>query len=278
MLAGCRMERPAEVGRETAPTPPPIRAGTGTSPLDGWVGVVVAGQTVEIAATATATVDEIRVRAGDTVRAGDVLATLDGRLDREELAAAEAALRAAGADLERARLAEGEQRERHARRVAHADLVSREDLAASEAAADRAGAERRVAEARGEQERARLRLLQTRARQSILRAPFAGRVAARHLEPGARVTAGTPVVRLASAGAPLVRFAVPEPVARGLRPGTPVETVIEGSPERHAARVRVVAPEVDVPSQSIFVEAELSEAAALVPGQGARVRIAVHGR
>src|SRR5436305_754235 len=61
-----------------------------------------------------------------------------------------------------------------------------------------------------------------------VRAPFAGTVGVRYLDPGAMVSASTPIVRIIGARDRVVRFAIPERDRPGLAPGQPVAIVLGG--------------------------------------------------
>ena len=62
-------------------------------------GSVTANQTVDLAFQASGIVKEVKVQAGDTVKAGQTLATLDGRDLQSKVAAAQASLASAEATL-----------------------------------------------------------------------------------------------------------------------------------------------------------------------------------
>lgn len=76
-----------------------------------------------------------------------------------------------------------------------------------------------------------------------LRAPFAGEIAARHVDEGAVIAAGTPVAELIESGRPRVRVGLPERAAARLFPGALVEVEADGV--RLVAAVAALRPDID---------------------------------
>ncbi len=235
-----------------APPPRPVPA-----PRKGWVGVIISRESVDVTAESPGRLSAVYVQIGDTVRPGDRIATLDTRLAQQDLEMARSSLRAAEADAERADAELKEARARHERRQANPDFFSKEDLADAELRAKTAASALEVAQARVSEQRARVRQLQTTLGQTEIRAPFAGRVAERFVDPGALVGPGTPIARLISGGDLMVRTAVPPEEARRLSPGSRVTARVRGLGIAVPGRIERIAPEVDTASQMVFVEARL---------------------
>jgi RND family efflux transporter MFP subunit len=231
-------------------------------------------------------VTAVHVRVGDAVKKGDVLAEVDPVDAREQISAAQAQARAAAAEEKRARVEHAAAAAESARmeKLADRQIISEleiENLRAR-AAALRAGAD--AAAAAGAEARARVALLEKRVVESKVRAPLAGRVAARHVDPGAIVTAGAPLVRVVAVEPLRVRFQVPEQDVGRVETGAEVRVVTDPSrgpapsaeePEAAigvAARVTGVAGEVDRERRVVFVEAVLhSPPAFWLPGMFAEV-------
>lgn len=153
-----------------------------------YVGTVAARVAADLGFPLSGTVAERPVSAGDSVAKGEVLA----RLDPEDL---DAALRAAEAGVT---VAEAQLRSATDARD-RAEVLSRRGVGSTTRLEDAAralvAAEARLEQARADAARARdLRNLAT------LRAPQDGVVTAVMAEPGAAVTAGQPVLRLAATG------------------------------------------------------------------------------
>lgn len=281
-LSGCRT---SAVRREPVASEPVAGAlaETPAAPKTptGLLGVVVAPQTVDITAQLDGRLLDVVVRAGDHVERGAVLAHLDGRTVRQELAIARAELASAVAERERARLDVAQAAERVARRDTVVQLpsetvaatVSREELSTSRY-------EQRVAEARLAsadaavlQRRAHFEQVKLLVKEGAVRAPFSGVIVTRYADGGSAVRKGTPVVRLLEGGELKVRFAIGEESADQIDVGSPLRVVVAG--EALSAAVEKVAPEVDAAARMVFAEAALSVPSGLVrrirSGQVARV-------
>jgi RND family efflux transporter MFP subunit len=247
----------------------------------GWTGVIASAEAVDLAPSFDGVLAEVRVGPGDVVAAGQVVALLDERPLREELDTALAALRETRArgpriavdirsaqrrvQIERQAVESGTS----ARRVLE---EARFALAAARAARGELAAA--VAQARTRVDRARSRLGST-----TLRAPFAGSIGSRYRAPGAAVGPTAPVVRLIGGGDLRLRFAAPPDAARALRVGCAILAEVAASAPPIPAVIERIAPELDLPSQSIFVEATLDPeaTAALQPGLAVRVRPSTSG-
>jgi RND family efflux transporter MFP subunit len=217
----------------------------------------------------------VNVRVGDTVAAGAVLAELDPVDAREQIAQAEAQATAAAAGEQRARV-EHHAAEVEAERIAAlADrgIVSRQEIDTARARAAALKAQVATAAAGEAEARARVRLLEKRIAESRVRAPFAGRVAARYVDPGAIVTAGARLVRVVAEAPLWVRFEVPEQDVGSLATGSTVRVntdlaaapaaAPEGRPAPAdpavgtVATITGVAGEVDRAERTVLVEAKI---------------------
>jgi RND family efflux transporter MFP subunit len=223
----------------------------------GWVGVIISRESVDVTAESPGRLSAVYVQIGDTVHPGDRIASLDTRLAQQDLEMARSSLRAAEADAERAEAEMKEARARHERRQANPDFFSKEDLAEAELRARTATSALEVSQARVSEQRARVRQLQTTLGQTEIRAPFAGRVAERFVDPGALVGPGTSIARLISGGDLMVRAAVPPEEARRLSAGSRVTARVRDLGIAVPGRIERIAPEVDTASQMVFVEARL---------------------
>lgn len=261
-------------GRDTAegePAPPPAAAApampetsapasvpTGSPERKGWIGVLVARESVDVTAESPGRVLAVHVQIGDRVRRGDRIATLDTRVVAQDLEMARSSLRAAEAEERRSADELAEAKARNERRQGNPDFFSKEDLAEAALQAKTAAAAYEVAQARVAEQRSRIRQLEAGLARNEVRAPFDGRVAERFADAGALVGPGTAVVRLISAGDLLVRAAVPPEEARALRVGTPVTVTVRTQGLRIPGTVERVAPEVDAASQMVLIEVRLS--------------------
>jgi membrane fusion protein, multidrug efflux system len=206
------------------------------------------------------------VNAGDSVKAGQVLA----RLDPQDLRLGQQAARSA---LEAARVSADQ---------AAADFKRfrelREQGFISAAELDRRETTLKAAQAQLEQARAQAGVQNNQARYSALVTDVDGVVTAVEAEPGAVLASGTPVLRLAHDGPRDVVFSVPEQQAAALR-------ALEGQPGALRARlwsadeaalpatVREVAAAADPVTRTFVVKADIGSDARFRLGQTATVML-----
>ena len=251
---------PAPAGRPALrpASSPATAAAPASQERQGWLGVVVARESVDVTAESQGRLRAVHVAIGDRVRRGDSIATLDTSLAAQDLEMARSALRGSEADEKRATDEMAEAIARNDRRQKNPDFFSKEDLAESALQAKTATSAMEAARARVAEQRARVRQLETSLSRNEIRAPFDGRVAERFADPGALVGPGTPLVRLISAGDLLVRAAVPPEEARRLAVGTPVVSKIRTLGLEVPGAIQRIAPEVDSASQMVLIEVHLT--------------------
>ncbi|ATB32682.1 efflux RND transporter periplasmic adaptor subunit [Melittangium boletus] len=227
-----------------------------------FLGVVIPQEEVDVSSRVDSRLERLEVEVGESVHAGQVLARLDTRAPRQELAAAEAALEGSRAEGRAAALALSEA---HARRVRYftprslaLGVYSQEELDTVRYAESDAHSRLRVAQARTLERRAQASELRQHLDDATLVAPFSGVVASKLSGPGARLAAGQPVLRLLDTRGWKVRFAVPEDAARQLRPGSPVEVKVLQGAHSLGGTVESIAPEVDAAARLVFALAAFS--------------------
>jgi membrane fusion protein (multidrug efflux system)/multidrug efflux system membrane fusion protein len=243
--------RRTRVGSTAAPPSPPPPT---------FIGVVRTGDAVEVAPKVEVKLDQVLFRAGDRVRRGQPLASLDVHALESDLAIA----RAEEAEA-RARLRDAAARLRR-RRALGRTSIAREEL-------DEADAQAAMARAQMEAHRARAVQLARALDDARLRAPFDGVVAALYASPGALVSPTRPVLRLIGDGAVEVRFAVPERQAASVTAGQPVHIELSALGLSLRGTVERIAPEVDAVSHLVVAVARVNESQnpGLVSGTVARV-------
>lgn len=183
-LAACNppAEIPPEAARLVRVVVVEERAGDRTVALSG---TIAAEREVDLSFRLSGRVVERPVGIGDTVAAGDTIATLDAANEENALLSAQAALTAAEARLVEAELDFGRQNQLYTRGVvarARLDNASQVMQSAQAAVTDAA---------------ARRDIARTRLDNTVLRADAPGTVIAVGAEPGEVVQAGQPIVRLA---------------------------------------------------------------------------------
>lgn len=227
-----------------------------TVPAEAMIGVLVPEAEVVLTAPGFARLERLDVQVGDRVRAGDVVAALDVREERHELAAATATWEASKAELERLDLELQKARETRSDTDQLEGVISGAELREHRYAERLAAARKRSASASLRKQRSTVEDAAAKIGEAQLRAPFAGSISRRYVDAGATLEPGKPVVQLIS-DARLVRFAVPEERSAALRLGVAVrvEFVDEGLKVRGA--VTAIAPEIDAGTRLVFAEARL---------------------
>jgi RND family efflux transporter MFP subunit len=198
-------------------------------------------------------VTSLDVDVGQTVEQGQRLLTLDHRTLDAELAQAEAALREAeaGAALARSNLARGQQ-------LAAGKYISAGQL--DELRAQRTRSEAQVGTARASRDAAALRRSF-----ADLRAPAAGIISKRLVQPGQVVAAGTELLRLIRDGRLEWRAELPSSQLALVHPGDPIR--LRGRDGADVGgRVRAVSPGVDADTRTGTVYADLPQPGGLQPG------------
>ena len=220
---------------------PPEAVTTIVAARDTWpstltaIGTVAPVHGVTVSADLPGVVERIAFESGQTVREGEVLAVLDTRQERAQLAAADAQRDLARVNYDRM---EG---------LLNEKVVSRAEF-------DRATADQRQAEAKlGE-------INATIARKTV-RAPFSGVLGIRRVNLGQYLSGGDPLVTLESLNPIYVNFGVPQQSASQMRPGRDVRAKTDGAnPIDVSGRVTAVDSIVDEKTRNVQVQATFANA------------------
>jgi RND family efflux transporter MFP subunit len=238
----------------------------------GWVGVLLAPEVVTLTAPADGRLAELTVQLGDRVEQGQVVARLNDVPLRRELEKARARRAVREAELARAKVAASTSHDRLARSEKAARWLNRNELEDQRLASRTAQSDLEVANANLEEASAAVAELDASIHDVELRAPFAGVVSERYVDPGATVRLATPIVRLVQEGAPRVRFAIPQEEVGQLSVGAPVLVAIAGG-EPLTGRVTRLSPELDPASLTLTAEASLPAGGGLAVPRGQLVRV-----
>ncbi len=223
-----------------------------------FAGVVTARRESSLGFENGGLIDAIAVDLGDRVDAGQELARLDLRFLDAQIAAAEAGLRQADANAELARLTVQRQRELTAR--GNASAQARDEAEANDSATRAA-----VQVARAELEQ-----LKVRRDLSLLVAPFAGVVTARHLDEGAVAGPGAPVLDLTETEGVEIRVGLPAAQSRTLRVGA--DYAFDIADRTITGRLRAVTQVVDRTTRTVATVFDVTDGEA-APGEVARLRL-----
>jgi membrane fusion protein, multidrug efflux system len=229
----------AAIAEGAAFQPPPEAVTTVIAAQDEWpatlsaIGTMAAVQGVIVSADLPGVVDRIAFDSGKAVEKGEILAELDTRQERAQLAAIEAQRDLARLNYERMKA-----------------LLS--DRAISQAEFDRAMAEQRQTDAQvGE--------IHATIQRKTIRAPFAGVLGIRQANLGQYLAAGDPVVPLQSLSPIYVNFGVPQQDVGAIRVGHRVRiTANDIAGVEFVGRVTAIDSNVDQATRNLQVQATLS--------------------
>ncbi len=202
-----------------------------------------------LAAEVGGAVESVKADLGQSVARGQVLATIDERSLAQQMAEAEAFVRQARLQFERA------QNLFERKAITQAQLL--------DAVTNKDVAESRVATAKLQLDKARVR------------APWSGRIAARRVEVGDYVGPGAPLFELVDSSRLKVRAPARSADVPLLAVGREVEVSVDAFPgEVFRARIERLGAELDPESRTLDVEAEITNAdGRLKPGMLARIEI-----
>lgn len=228
---------------------------TGTLAARRDVAVGVVGEGGQVA--------RVLVEAGDWVRPGQTLASIERSVQVQQIAGLEAQIGVARADLN---LAEAELQ--RARALIDRGFISKADVDRKTATRDGAAARLRAAQAAVAEARARTARLD-------IRAPVGGVVLERRVEPGQVVGAGSGTLfRIAMDGELEMQARVDEAALRQMSVGIPAEVTPVGTAEAFTGRVWQLAPTIDPQTRQGIARIALPYAEALRPGGFASATIA----
>ena len=247
-------------------------------------GTLLSPDQAKVSSEVAGVVREVPVELGREVRKGDVLVRLEPREIELALDRAESALRQVEAQLGITRTQDIEPppdeqiasvRQAAANRddaraaVARAEQLSGRGLVSQ---VDRESAETRlkVAEANYsaaldtthslkaslQDRRASFELAKKKLADAVIRAPVAGSVSERLVQPGEFIRENTPVVTIVAMNPLKLKTAIQEKFAGVIRPGQPVQFEVEAFPdETFNGRVAYVSPAVDQATRTFAIEA-----------------------
>lgn len=237
--------------------PPPEAVTTIVATQEEWpatlsvIGTVAAVQGVTVSADLPGTVERIEFESGEAVRAGYVLAVLDTRQERAQLAAIEAQRELARVTFDRM---QGLLQER---------VISRAEF-------DRATADYRQTDARVAE-------IQAVIDRKTIRAPFSGILGIRQVNLGQYLAGGDPLVTLQSLDPIYVNFGVPQQAAGQIPVGRAVRvTTDDVAGAGWTGRVTAIDSIVDEATRNLQVQATLANPGGrLRPGMFVQTEVAL---
>jgi membrane fusion protein (multidrug efflux system) len=248
--------KPVTVVRAHAAMYRPTRMYVGT--LQPWIEAKVGPQLV------SAYVDTVLVRPGAVVKRGEVLATLDCRDASASVKAIAARARAIDA---------------HQQAIAHEATRTQGLLDGgfvSPNEAEQKTSQSTAEEAQLEAERANLARSSLQVSDCVLRAPFAGDIAQRMIDPGAYVRPGSAIVTVVDRDTVRMTADAPEMDFEAISPGTKVTVHVYATNRDLPATITRRAPAADPVTRTVHFEIDIPDSNHEIPvGTTGEVRLQV---
>jgi membrane fusion protein, multidrug efflux system len=227
----------------------PVRAERVSQKLEA-IGNARANESVDVSSKTSNIVTAVRFRDGERVQRGQLLVQLDDAATRADVAAAQAAL------------AESESQFNRSRELLATQALSKSSYEQLEATV--------------KANRARLQAAQSRLEDTVIRAPFSGRVGLRRVSLGTLISPGAVITTLDDTSVIKLDFSVPENFVASLREGLSVRATAPAFPGRtFNGKVASIDSRVDMNTRSVLVRALLAnEDGALKPGMFLNVALA----
>ncbi len=231
-------------------------------PVVEWTsGTLASARRTAVSSRILARIQEVRVKAGDTVRAGDVLVVLESADYKARAQGARDALKAAEARL---KLAESELA--RIRPLFEKGVVPRRRLDQAVSARDAAAAEvRRL--------RQQLREAETLLSYTIIRSPVSGRVVDRLAEPGDMAVPAEPLLRIYDPTLLRVEVPVRETLAVRLGIGDRLTVELPSLGQWFTGTVQEIVPFADPGARTLLFKLALPKDERLFAGMYARVAV-----
>ncbi|HWE49954.1 MAG TPA: efflux RND transporter periplasmic adaptor subunit [Bryobacteraceae bacterium] len=275
-LAGCG---PAPTPGVAAASPTPVSVTVVSATAETWpttyeaTGTVRARTSAAISAKLMGYVREVNVQAGDRVREGQLMVSIDQRdlevnshraeAAREEVRAgvpeADSAVAAAKANFDLAQVTSGRMQELFQKKsisIQEFDESSAR-LKAAQAAWDMTRAKRTQLDSKIAQADQEVRSAEIARGYAEVLAPFAGVVVARSVEPGSLALPGTPLFVIEREGAYRLEASVAESHLAEIRTGQPVAVTLDTGDRPVEAKVSEIVPAVDAASRTYTVKIDL---------------------
>jgi membrane fusion protein (multidrug efflux system) len=245
------------IGQAAAFQPPPEAVTTIVASAEEWpstlnaIGTMAAVQGVTVSADLPGTVDSIGFESAQVVHEGEVLALLDTRQERAQLAAAEAQRELARLNYERMQ------------GLLTGNVISQAEF-------DRATADFRQTQAHVGEIRAAIE-------RKTIRAPFSGVLGIRRVNLGQYMSGGDALVTLQSMNPIYVNFGVPQQSVAQMRAGRTVRVTADELPAAEFnGRITAVDSTVDQATRNVQVQATLANPAGrLRPGMFVKAAVAI---
>lgn len=225
------------------------------------VGSVRARTSAVVSPRVPGSISVLRVREGDRVRKGQLLAQLDAQENQATAAVATAAIEEARRGLDEAvsrkKLADTTY-DRY-QNLLKEQAVSRQEFDVKQTEKDMASQGVARAEARLKQAQEGARASATMSDYTRIVAPISGIVSVKQADLGATVFPGQPLMTIEDDGSYQLELALPESEAARIRPGSQVQVTLDAVASSFTARIAEIVPTADPGSRTFIAKIALNQ-------------------
>ena len=225
------------------------------------VGSVRARTSAVVSTRIPGSISVLRVREGDRVKKGQVLAQLDAQENQ-----ANAALATAAIDEARRSLDEALSRKKLAdttfdryQKLYNEQAISRQEFDVRQTEKDMAWQGAARAESRLRQAQEGAKAASAISDYTRIIAPISGIIASKQADLGATVFPGQPLMTIEDEGTYQLELALPEGVATKVKPGSPLLVTIDAIGSAFAARIAEIVPTADPASRTFTAKIALNQ-------------------
>ncbi len=267
VLAGCRDKAGEE--RSTRPAVIGVTLSTlGATRIDDVYetsATVRSESTSIISSRVMGVVTSLKVREGETVKAGQLLLTIDDRDARERMNAASMALEAAGQNRDLSEITWKRYQSLHEQKI-----IAKQEM-------DQVETRRNVANAEYERARAMAEEAKTFLGFTRITSPVNGVVTKKQIDAGSMASPGMPLLVIDALGDAYAEAAIDEGLSSKISAGMPADVEIASQNRHLKGTIREIMPDISPSTRTFIIKIDLPDKS-LKSGLFARVRIPVGSR
>jgi RND family efflux transporter MFP subunit len=225
------------------------------------VGTVRARTSAVVSARIPGTVSVLKVREGDRVRKGQLLAQLEAHENQAAAAGAAAGAEEAGRGLDEAKsrkLLADTTFERY-QKLFSEQAVTRQEFDVKQTERDLATQSVARAEARLQQAREGSRSASAIAAYTRITAPISGIITSKQADLGATVFPAQPLLTIEDEGSYQLELTIPEATALAVKPGTAVQVTLDAMKTTFSANIAEIVPSADPASRTFTAKITLGQ-------------------
>jgi multidrug efflux system membrane fusion protein len=225
------------------------------------VGSVRARTSAVVSTRIPGSISVLRVREGDRVRKGQLLAQLDAQENQATAAVANAAIDEArrGVDEAMSRKKLADTTFDRYQNLFKEQAVSRQEFDVRQTEKDMAAQGVARAESRLKQTQEGAKASATMSDYTRIIAPISGIIASKQADLGATIFPGQPLMTIEDEGSYQLELALPESVATRVKPGSPLQVILDAVGSSFTARIAEIVPTADPGSRTFMAKIALNQ-------------------